>query len=99
MPITVGIVGVNYAEECLSFEGEREFLTNGKKYKHPIQEAADAEQRLRSLVAHAFDEFLILRFVATNQPPYGFHWVNEMTTMMDYGSVLARISQQYEKRF
>lgn len=31
----------------MSYEGRRRFPTDGKKYKHPIQEAADAEARLR----------------------------------------------------
>jgi hypothetical protein len=40
--------------------------TAGKKYKHPIQEAADAEVRLRQDALPAFDEFLILNFTATD---------------------------------
>ena len=99
VPITVGIVGINFADEYLSFEGDREFLTNGKRYKHPIQEADDAERQLHGLAASAFDEFLILRFKATNQPPYTFEWVNKAASKMDYGAALARISQEYERRF
>jgi hypothetical protein len=95
----VGIVGINHAQEYLSFEGERRFPTDGKKYKHPIQEAAEAEKRLRNLAAQSFDEFLILKFIATNKPPLAFKWVDEHAMEMDYGAILARISQQYEKRF
>lgn len=99
-PITVGIAGINHAEQYLSFEGSREYLTDGSSgFRHPIQEAEDAERRLLSLAAPTFDEFLILKFIATNLPPYDFQWLNETATMMDYGSALARISQQYEKRF
>jgi hypothetical protein len=46
-PICVGIVGVNFAQEYTSYEGERAFPTNGKKYKHPIQEAGDAADWLQ----------------------------------------------------
>ena len=45
-PICVGIVGVNFAPRYTSYEGDRTFPTDGKKYKHPIQEAEDAIARL-----------------------------------------------------
>src|SRR5947207_15749924 len=45
-PICVGIVGVNCAPTYTSYEGERAWPTDGKKHKHPIQEAAEAERRL-----------------------------------------------------
>jgi len=45
-PICVGIVGINYADEMTSFEGDRSYPTDGKKYKHPIQEAEQAKLRL-----------------------------------------------------
>ncbi|MFM8750971.1 hypothetical protein [Rhabdaerophilum sp.] len=97
-PITIGIVGINYAPQYLSFEGEREFPTDGKKYKHPAQEAADAERRLLQRAAPAFDEFVVLRFMASNQanPAYDFAWLNPAQTANDYGAVLARVSQAYE---
>lgn len=99
-PITVGIVGINHAEHYLSFESDREYPTDGSSsFRHPIQEAAEAERRLLSLAAPAFDEFIVLKFVATNESPYKFKWVNEKAGIMDYGSILTRISQQYEKRF
>ena len=68
-PIRMGIAGINHAAHCTTYEGERSFTTNGKKHKHPIDEAVDAMERLRSGAATAFDEFLILRFEATNEPP------------------------------
>jgi hypothetical protein len=98
-PICVGIVGINFAQQCTSYEGERPFPTDGKKYKHPIQEAKEAEKRLMSLAGPAFDEFLILRFEATNVPPYQFKWLDEPATTMNYVAILARVSQQYESRF
>lgn len=97
-PICVGVVGINHADHCTSYEGERAFPTDGKKYKHPIQEAADAEARLLQHAAPAFDEFIILRFKATNEDPFPFSWVNQKATVLDYGAALARISQAYEAR-
>lgn len=97
-PICVGVVGINHADYCTSYEGTRDFPTDGKKYKHPIQEAADAEARLLQHAAPAFDEFIILRFKATNIAPFPFAWVNKKATDLDYGAALARISQQYEAR-
>ena len=98
-PIRVGIAGVNHAAHCTTYEGERSFTTDGRKYKHPIDEAADAMERLRNGAAAAFDEFLILRFEATNEPPYRFSWIDERATELDYGAALARIARSYEARF
>ena len=98
-PIRVGIVGINHAAHCVSYEGTRVFATDGKKNKHPIQEAADAEARLLAVTANAFDELLILRFRATNESPYPFSWVNYRRTFMDYGAILTRISRTYDARF
>lgn len=95
-PICVGVVGINRAPWCTSYEGTRSFQTEGRKYKHPIDEAAAAEERLRQLAAPSYNEFLILRFEATNEPPYPFAWTNENSTFLDYGAALARISQQYK---
>jgi hypothetical protein len=98
-PITVGIVGINQADRAVSYEGETTWPTDGRKHKHPIQEAAEAERRLLSRVASEFDEFMILRFRATNEAPYPFEWVNEQQTEMDYGAVLTRVPRKYEVRF
>ena len=98
-PIRVGIAGVNHAAHCTTYEGERSFTIDGRSHRHPIDEAADAMGRLRNGAAAAFDEFLILRFEATNEPPYRFSWVNEDAARLDYGAALARIAQSYEARF
>lgn len=97
-PICVGIVGINYADVMTSYEGERAYRTDGGKYKHPIQEAEQARQRLAA-ISNLYDEFLILRFKARNEEPYTFDWVNEKETRLDYGAALIRISNEYEERF
>ena len=98
-PICVGIVGVNCAPTYTSFEGEREWPTNGKKHKHPIQEADEAERRLISRAAEKFDEFQILRFRATNVAPFPFEWADLGKTSKEYGALLIRISREYDRRF
>lgn len=98
-PICVAFVGINFAEQYVSFEGRKRWPTDGKKYKHPIQEAAQAEQRLIERARPAFDEFQILRFRATNARPFPFGWVNLSTTEMEYSSVLTRVSREYDRRF
>lgn len=98
-PIAVGIVGVNQAARYVSYEGKAEWPTGVPGHKHPVQEAAEAERRLLSRVASDFDEFLVLRFRATNEPPHAFEWVDEGQTNMDYGAVLTRILRKYEVRF
>jgi hypothetical protein len=97
-PICVAVVGINYADFMTSYEGDRSYKTDGSKYKHPIQEAEQARQRLAS-VEDFFDEFLILKFRARNEAPYPFEWVNERETQLEYGAALIRISNEYQSRF
>jgi hypothetical protein len=98
-PICVAFVGINFAEQYVSFEGRKRWPTDGKKYKHPIQEAAQAELRLNEKARSAFDEFQILCFRATNARPFPFEWVDLSTTEMEYSSVLTRVSREYDHRF
>jgi hypothetical protein len=98
-PICVGIVGINYAAEYTSYERDKSWQTDGRRYKHPIQEAAEAERRLVAQAKSAFDEFLILRFGARNEPPYPFTWVDRNATQLDYGAALTRVLREYDRRF
>ncbi len=98
-PICVGFVGVNCSTTYTSYEGRRRFPTDGKKYKHPIQEAADAEIRLRNDALPVFDEFLILKFTATNVRPYQFSWVDYGGLSLEYNALLTRVSREYDVRF
>lgn len=99
-PICVGIVGVNHAGRTVGYEGDRATPTTGKDgYLHPIQEAAEAERRLRADAASSFDEFVVLRYRATNESPFPFEWVDYNATRQDYGAALVRISREYQKRF
>jgi len=97
-PICVGIVGINYAAITTSYEGDRRYRTDGGVYKHPIQEAEQARSRLAA-VEEDYDEFLILRYKATNEDPYPFEWVNQRETQLEYGAALTRISNEYQRRF
>jgi hypothetical protein len=97
-PICVGVVGVNYATMTTSYEGARSYPTDGVKYKHPIQEAEQARSRLAEVMP-LYDAFLILKYRASNEPPYKFEWVDETETKLLYGAALIRISNEYQKRF
>lgn len=97
-PICIGIVGINEAAYCTTYEGDREYRTDGKKHKHPADEADEAEERLREFSDPIFDEFLVFRFKATNEPPYQFAWSDENAISLDYGAALVRISQEYQSR-
>jgi hypothetical protein len=46
----------NFAEQYFSFQKRKRWPGDGKKYKHRIQEAAQAEQR-NERAGLAFDEF------------------------------------------
>ena len=99
-PICVAVVGINQAESVIGYEGDRPFPTTGRGgFLHPIQEAAEAERRLREQALPAFDEFLILRYRATNAAPFPFEWVDYSSTRLDYAAVLSRISSRYQQRF
>ncbi len=90
---------MNFAQQYTSYEGERAFPTDGRKYKNPIQEAADAISRLRQRAAPSFDEFLILGFDASNTQPHPFSWVDEDRTLLEYSALLTRFSREYDRRF
>lgn len=98
-PICVAIVGINHAQYTVGYEGERAFRTDGRGNRHPYQEAPEAEKRLIADAAPHFDEFIILHYSATNEPPYPFSWVNLTFTSQNYGSSLLRISREYDRRF
>jgi hypothetical protein len=98
-PICVGLVGVNFADQYTSYEAERTFPTDGKRYKHPIQEAEEAISRLQQRARQHFDEFLILRFIASNVEPYPFSWADEPLTELEYSALLTRVSREYDRRF
>lgn len=98
-PICVGIVGINHAAYCVGYEKDRVWRTDGKTHKHPFQEAAEAEARLQAETAGKFDEFIFLRYRATNDPPYPFEWVSYIDTFKDYSSALTRICRSYNTRF
>ncbi|MEY9726278.1 hypothetical protein [Bradyrhizobium yuanmingense] len=96
-PITVGVVGINCAQTTVSYEGPgRSYRTTGKSgYMHPVQEADEAERRLRSLAAPSFDEFLVLRYKAENEDPFPFAWDNLAKSTQEYGAILTRVSSRY----
>lgn len=96
--IVAAIVGINHAPLYRSFEGSREFPTDGSTYKHPIQEAAAATQHIEGLRGD-FDELLILPFRVSNLDPFPFEWVDSNRTRQDYASFLVRLSGWYEQRF
>lgn len=98
-PICVGIVGVNHAPHYTSYERDREWPTDGKHHKHPLQEAPEAESRLGIKAAPHFDEFQILRFRATNIAPFPFEWLDYDRTAKEYSALLVRLSREYDRRF
>jgi hypothetical protein len=98
-PICVGIVGINRATICAGYEGTKVTVTDGRKNRHPSREAPEAEARLRHDVEPKFDEFLVLRYRATNMEPYPFEWVDLSSTELDYAAILTRISREYSHRF
>ncbi len=97
--LTVGIVGINFAESYVSHEGDRRYPTDGNSGNlHPVQEAARAERELLH-AEDAYTEFIQLGFRATNEPPFEFQWTNLPRTQDEYASRLLRILKKYESSF
>ena len=92
--ISIGVVGVNYADEYTGYEGERSFDARTP----PGREAPEIVRRLDAVKAE-FDEVLILKYKATNRPPYAFSWVSSADARLEYRSILVRVSDEYEVRF
>jgi hypothetical protein len=95
--ITVGIVGINFAEHYVSHEGDRRYPTDGKPGNlHPAQEAREAERRLLQ-AEDSYSEFIELGFRATNEPPYDFEWVGRAQD--NYAARLVRILKEYDSSY
>ena len=94
-PITIGIVGINHALQYISYEGDRNIRRPAlAAFCTPFRKRP-RRGRLFSPAAPSYDEFLILRFIATDQAPFTFSWVNAHKTNLDYGAVLARVSSRF----
>lgn len=97
--IRVAIIGVNHASSYASYEGERITKTDGKKYKHPADEAPAMVTMLKQEVQPNFDEMILLEYRAPNQAPFPFEWLASERVSREYGAALLRISNLYETRF
>jgi hypothetical protein len=100
--ISVAVVGINHADYTVGYEGPgRSFRTDGGRYPHPVQEAPKAEKRIVDEIVSpdVYDEVVILRFRARNEPPFDFGWVDPAGTAAAYTAVLKRIAALYEARF
>jgi hypothetical protein len=97
--LTVGLVGINFADHYVSYEGERQYPTDGTSGNlHPNQEAARAERELLH-ADDAYTELIQLGFRATNEPPFEFRWNDLARTQNDYASRLVRILRRYDSTF
>jgi hypothetical protein len=94
--LTFGIVGINFADHYVSYEGDRSYPTDGTSGNlHPIQEATRAERELVH-ASEVYTEFLQLGFRATNEPPFEFEWHNLQKTQDEYASRLLRLAKDYD---
>ena len=79
-------------------EGTRSFPVS-RKPQRALQESDETSRRLLEIARPTFDEFVLLKFEATNQDPFPFAWLNPSGTASDYGAALVRIGHLYEQRF
>jgi hypothetical protein len=96
-PLSMGLVGINEAEVYTAYEGDRLYRTGAGGHRHPSQEAHETAQRIRLHVFPNYDEALVLRFKATNEPPYAFSWVDGEETRREYGAALVRLNTKYNR--
>lgn len=105
--VSFAVVGVNRAPSYRSIEGAklspdkwRITRTTGKgSTKHPAQEADKTITELRTRIAGKFDEFLIFEFIATNEEPHDFAWVDEQNVNRLYAAAITRVARDYKQRF
>lgn len=84
----VGLIGINCSDRYISYEDDRVFLTDGKKHKHPSQEATEAEPSFLAEAKPSLDEFMILRSIAINTNIYLFSWVDYNGPDLEYSALL-----------
>ena len=97
--IRVAIVGVNHAPQYTAYDGDKTTITDGRKYRHPAQEADGMVLALSRSVMPQYDEFLLLKYRASNSSPYDFAWIDGRSTHQEYGAALLRLSDLYQRRF
>jgi hypothetical protein len=97
--ISLAIVGINHAAYTVGYEGLRLYKTDGRANRHPISEAADAENRILAKARPSYDELLILRYIATNETPFDFAWLDVKDTEANYSAAMLRIARHYDSRF
>lgn len=92
--INVAVVGVNQESDYAGHEGERVF-----RHRLRDEEPSVVVAKLREHLLARYDELLIFRFKATNQPPYPFTWVDVRQAELDYGAAMTRVGDLYQRRF
>lgn len=92
--LTVAIVGVNHESNYVGYEGKRKFRNKLREH-----EAAVTASRVRSDLHAKFTELIVLDFLATNQKPFPFSWVNPKSAELEYGAALTRLGAEYDRRF
>lgn len=93
--LRLALVGVNFAQTYTGYEGDRQYIAKSP----PAREALEFASRIERMVSPHFHELLVLKFRATNNPPYVFEWVNLTETTQLYASALVRLSALYDQRF
>jgi hypothetical protein len=88
------VVGVNYESNYVGWEGDRPY-----RHKLTTNEPEIVSARLAEALLDPYDELLVVRFRATNQPPYPFTWAQPKDISLDYGAALTRVGELYQSRF
>lgn len=98
-PISIAVIGINRADFTVGYEGDRSYRTDGSaRQPHPASEAIEIERRIDHELRPVYDEIIILRYLARNEPPFGFDWYQGSRIEDEYAAALLRILAEYEAR-
>lgn len=98
-PISVAVIGINRADYTVGYEGERQYKTDGSaRQPHPAAEAVEIERRIDHELRPVYDEIIILRYLARNEPPFRFDWFQAAKIEDEYAAALIRILAEYDRR-
>jgi hypothetical protein len=98
-PISVAVIGINRADYTVGYEGERHYKTDGSaRQPNPASEAVEVERRIDHELRPVYDEIIILRYLARNEPPFQFDWHQGTKVEEEYAAAMIRILAEYEAR-
>jgi hypothetical protein len=97
-PISVAIIGLNYSDYTIGYEGDRAYQTDGTSAQpHPADEAPSVEAGIQAELGPVYSHIILLRYLARNDPPFAFSWKSAQATEDEYAATLIRVSNEFDR--